>query len=209
MKMIKPLLKKRMDDHLNGKTDHFICEYRIKDKKNNYKWILVRGKAFDDNHHKRMLMMSMDIGQRKKLTKELQYVDLLVEYGRIVIFKWKNDKNLTIEYLSKSISSYGYDAKEFEEQKIKYFDFVHEDDIEELVSDINEAMLHDDKSFTKIHRVKDKNGEIKWVFNRTIFLKDDFGKVTHLYGYVNDITQMKLNEEELKLKVADEVAKKY
>ncbi len=203
----KDNVKRKFQEHLSGDTQHFICEYRIKNRQNKYKWILVRGKAFDDGHHKRMLMMSMDIEQRKQLVKELQYVDLLVEYGRIVIFKWKNDETLTVEYLSKSISAYGYDSNEFEDEKIKYFDFVYKDDVEGLKKDIQTAIKKDDKSFTKFHRVSDKNGEIRWVFNRTIFLKDDFGNVTHLYGYINDITQMKLNEEELKLKIEDEVAK--
>ena len=69
---------KKFQEHLQGKTNHFICEYRIKDKKGNYKWILVRGKAFKDENQKpkRMLMMSMDIEERKKLTKELEYVEL-------------------------------------------------------------------------------------------------------------------------------------
>ncbi|QKF83286.1 PAS domain-containing sensor histidine kinase [Halarcobacter ebronensis] len=200
-------VRRKFENHLNGITEHFICEYRIRNKANKYKWILVRGKAFYDANHKRMLMMSMDIEQRKKLTKELQYVDLLVEYGRIVIFKCKNDEELTIEYISKSINSYGYIPDDFERRRVKYFDFVYEEDTKVLLEDLKSAMKNDDKSFTKIHRVKDKNGEIRWVFNRTIFLKDDFGNVTHLYGYISDITQMKLTEEQLKEKINEEVEK--
>jgi PAS domain S-box-containing protein len=200
-------VRQKLETHLKGQSEHFICEYRIKDKKNRFKWIFVRGKAFEDKHHKRMLMMSMDIEQRKKLTKELKYVDLLVEYGRIVIFKWKNDENLTIEYLSKSISSYGYIVEDFESKRVKFFDFVHEDDVEKVKKGLFEAIKRDDKSFTKIYRVRDKNREIRWIFNRTIFLKDDFGNVTHLYGYINDITRMKLTQEQLKQKVKEEVAK--
>ena len=200
-------VQKKLDNHINGNSEHFIAEYRIRNKSNKYKWILVRGKAFEDKHHKRMLMMSMDIEQRKKLTKELKYVDLLVEYGRIVIFKWKNDEDLSVEYLSKSINSYGYYREDFEKQKIKYFDFVYEEDVQEFKKGLQEAIKNDDKSFTKIHRVNDNDGGIRWVFNRTIFLKDDFGNITHLYGYINDITRMKLHEEELTLKIAEEVKK--
>ncbi len=203
----REFVENKLNNHIAGNSEHFIAEYRIRSKTNKFKWILVRGKAFDDSHHKRMLMMSMDIEQRKKLTKELQYVDLLVEYGRIVIFKWKNDADLTVEYLSKSINSYGYDTEDFEKEKIKYFDFICEDDVENFKEDLAEAIKNNEKSFTKIHRVKDKDGEIRWVFNRTIFLKDDFGNITHLYGYINDITIMKLHEEQLTLKIADEVAK--
>lgn len=200
-------VKNSFEEHVAGKSDNFVCEYRIKNKENKYKWILVRGKAFDDNHHKRMLMMSMDIEQRKKLIKELKYVDLLVEYGRIVIFKWRNDEDLTVDYLSKSINSYGYQASEFQKKEINYFDFVYEEDIQVLQDGISTAIKNDEKSFTLTYRVKDKNGDIRWIFNRTIFLKDDFGNIAHLYGYISDITEMKLTEEQLKLKVDEEVTK--
>ena len=46
-------------------------------------------------------------------------LNLLVEYGRIVIFKWKNNKNFDIEYVSKSIDAYGYEVQDFEEGKIQ------------------------------------------------------------------------------------------
>ena len=205
----RPIVENRLQTHLQGKSEHFISEYRIKNKWNEYKWILVRGKAFKDKEEKpkRMLMMSMDIERRKRLSKELQYVDLLVEYGRIVIFKWKNDETLTPEYVSKSISSFGYDTKDFENRKDSFLDFVHEEDSEELQVEIKKAIENDKKSFTRVFRVLEKDNTIRWVFNRTIFLKDDFGNVTHLYGYITDITKMKLTEEELKLKVEEEVAK--
>ncbi|TLP38503.1 PAS domain-containing sensor histidine kinase [Arcobacter arenosus] len=203
----RQLVMDKFNKHLNGDSENFVCEYRIKNKNNKFKWILVRGKAFNDNNHKRMLMMSMDIEQRKKLIKELKYVDLLVEYGRIVIFKWKNDENLSVDYISKSISSYGYSAQEFQSKEVSYFDFVHEDDIKELKEDLAKAVNNDERSFTKVYRVKDKNGDVRWVFTRTIFLKDDFGNVAYFYGYISDITEMKLTEEELKHKVDEEVEK--
>ncbi len=205
----RPIVENRLKTHLDGKTEHFVSEYRIRNKKNEYKWVLVRGKAFDDEkvNQKRMLMMSMDIERRKRLLEELQYVDLLVEYGRIVIFKWKNDKYLSPEYVSKSISSFGYNSEYFESEKESFLNFVHKDDSLELQNELQEAIKKDKKSFTKIFRVIEKDKTIRWVFNRTIFLKDDFGNVTHLYGYISDITKMKLTEEELKLKIAEEVSK--
>ncbi len=205
----KEKVEKRLSEHLNGKSNHFISEYRIRTKFNKYKWIFVRGKAFVDKekNSKRMLMMSMDIEQRKKLVKDLKYVDVLFEYGKLVIFRWKNDDEFTVEYTSKSINSYGYDSIDFEKGNIKYLDFLYEDDVRLFKNAVKEAISKDNDAFTKVHRIKDNKGRIRWVFNRTIFLKDDFGNVTHLYGYINDITRMKLHEEELTLKIKDEVAK--
>ncbi|SKB68682.1 PAS domain-containing protein [Malaciobacter marinus] len=204
----RPKVNYRFNEHLIGKTDHFLCEYRLRTFDNNYKWVFVRGKAFSNSTKKsnRMLMMSMDIDQSKKLTNELQNVELLVEMGKIVIFKWNNDDNLSVDYVSKSINSYGYETQEFN-YNINYIDVIHEDDIKPLKQRIKKAIERDDYFFTIIYRVKDKKGNTKWVFNRTILLKDHFGKVTHLYGYINDITKMKMTEEELKQKIEDEVEK--
>ncbi len=200
-------VKQKFEKHLKGESTHFLCEYRLKTFDNHYKWVFVRGKAFGKGKKSnRMLMMTMDIDQRKKLTKELHNVELLVEMGRIVIFKWNNDERLSVDYVSKSINSYGYDTQDFEDN-IDYLDIVYKDDIKNLKKEILESVEKDISFFTKIYRVKDKNGEIRWVFNRTILLKDHFGKITHLYGYINDITKMKLTEEQLKQKITNEVEK--
>ena len=191
------------ENHINKQSEHFVCEYRLKDKYGNYKWILERGKEFNSN---RMLMMSMNIDERMKLTKELRNVELLTEFGRIVIFRWNNDENLSVKFVSKSINTYGYEVDDFD-KNMRFFDFVHKDDVNKLIEVIKKAIREDAVSFTSIHRVYDKNKQIKWVYNRTILIKDDNGKVIEFYGYLNDITKLKMNEEELKDKIKLELEK--
>jgi PAS domain S-box-containing protein len=195
---------KQFNLHLASKTEHFVCEYRLKTKSNNYKWVLVRGKAFLSDTSNRMLMMSMDIDNRIKLTKEVRDVELLTEFGRIVMFRWLNDENLSVKFVSKSINTYGYEAAQFDNE-MTFFKFIHKDDIKALKDLISRAISNDASSFTNIHRVIHSDQNIKWVYNRTILIKDDHGKVKGLFGYLNDITEMKLNEEELKQKIELEV----
>lgn len=198
---------KKFSEHVEGKSEHFICEYRLKDKRGDFKWVLVRGKAFIDENTSRMLMMSMDIDDRMTLTKELRDVELLTEFGRIVIFRWHNNEDLTVKFVSKSIETYGYSPLEFIETNNAFFSFVYEKDIVKLKNRITKAINNDESSFTSIHRVIDKQKNIKWVYNRTILVKDDYGQVTSLYGYLNDITKIKMNEEDLKVRVKEEVEK--
>lgn len=58
----------------SNQEEHLICEYRLKMKDGTYKWILARGKVFDDKEkkRKRLLMMTMDIDEKKEITKHLQ-----------------------------------------------------------------------------------------------------------------------------------------
>jgi PAS domain S-box-containing protein len=199
----KEKVMQEYENHINKKSEHFICEYRLKDKNNNYKWILVRGKEFNSN---RMLMMSMNIDERVKLTKELKDVQVLTEFGRTVIFRWQNDENLSVNFVSKSISTYGYEVSDFE-NKSNFFDFVFKDDIKQLKDVIKEAIDAGSNSFICVYRVIDKNKDIKWVYNRAILIRDDYSNVIGFYGYLNDITKLKMNEEELKLKIEEEVEK--
>jgi PAS domain S-box-containing protein len=202
-------VQQNFNRHIRGESEHFIAEYRLRSKSNNYKWVLVRGKVFRDNKNRpqRMLMMSMDIDNNKQISKELRDVELLVDVGRIVIFKWENNEDFNVDYVSKSVTSYGFSKEQFEEQHIKYMEFVHEDDREKLKGVIESAIVKNLSSFSTTYRVIESKGAVRWVYNRTILLKDHFGNVTHLYGYINDITQMKINEEELKLRVQMEVQK--
>ncbi len=185
------------EKHMNKQSEHFVCEYRLKAKDGNYKWILERGKEFNSN---RMLMMAMNIDERMRLSKELRDVELLTKFGRIVIFRWENDKNLSVKFVSQSIKSYGYEVNDFE-QNMKFFDFIYKDDVKQLITVIQKSIFNDADSFTSIHRVVDKDDNIKWVYNRTIIIKDDNGDVIEFYGYLNDITKLKMNEAELKEKV--------
>ncbi|NQY93037.1 MAG: PAS domain-containing protein [Campylobacteraceae bacterium] len=190
-----------------GMNDSFVGEYRLKTKSSGYKWVFARGKIFTEENSgsQRMLMMSMDIDKNKKMIKELLDVELLVEDGRIVIFKCNNDKSLSVNYISNSIKTYGYSKNEFELKNIHFMNIVYEEDKNLLKVAIKAAILKELKSFSQVFRIINTGGEIRWVFLRAILLKDDFANVTQLYGYIHDITKIKVSEEELKVRVENEV----
>ncbi|CAI8195087.1 MAG: Sporulation kinase A [Arcobacter lacus] len=203
----KQLVHSIFKEHLEGKTEHLICEYRLKAKDKTYKWVLIRGKAFENENSRRVLLMSMNIDERMNLIKDLKNVELLTDFGRIVIFKWDNNESFDVKFVSKSIESYGYKVEDFMEKKIGYLDFVYKKDKEDLLKNIRIALKSNKESFTNIFRVIDANQKTKWVYNRNIIIKNDYGEVVELYGYINDITKMKLQEEGLKKQVKEELDK--
>lgn len=189
--------------------DTVICEYRLKTKNDGFKWVLARGKAFvgEDGELDRMLMMSMDIDKNKRLKKELLDVELLVEDGKIVIFKLVNDKDLSVQYISNSIKNFGFTKKEFELHERNFIELIHNEDKDKFQVAINAALKNDLPNFTVECRVKNAANETRWISTRVILIKNHSKQVSHFYGYVNDITKIKLSEEELKLKVQEEVDK--
>jgi len=200
---------KEFNEIIEGKKEHLICEYRLKTKNHGYKWILARGRIFKNEKKafKRMLMMSMDIDKSKRMSKELLNVEMLVEDGRIIIFKCNNDKDLSVKFVSNSIKSYGYFKDDFEHRNINYMDIVYEKDKKSLKETISLSIKTEQKSFSKIYRIVDNAGKIRWIYSRVILLKDDLGDVRYLYGYIYDITKLKRVEEDLKLRVDEEIEK--
>ena len=189
--------------------DTFICEYRLKTKNDGFKWVLARGKSFCDEtgNLDRMLMMSMDIDKNKRMKKELLDIELLVEDGKIVIFKLLNDTNLSVQYISNSIETFGFRKKDFENKELNFMNLLYKDDINKFQVAINAALKNDLANFTVVVRVINAANEIRWISSRVILIKDHSRKVSHFYGYLNDITKIKVSQEELKLKVEEEVSK--
>ena len=205
----KKNVEKLFDKIFAKADDTFICEYRLKTKNDGFKWVLARGKAFsnDKGELDRMLMMSMDIDKNKRMKKELLDVEYLVEDGKIVIFKLRNDEDLSVQYISNSIKSFGYTKKDFESKTMNFMSLVHKDDISKVQVAINAALKNDLPNFTVVCRVINAANETRWISSRVILIKNHSGEVSHFYGYINDITKIKLSEEELKVKVEDEVKK--
>ena len=192
-----------------NKREDFFCEYRLKTKNDGFKWILARGKLFTDTktNKRRMLMMSMDIDKNKRMKKELLDVELLVEDGKIVIFKLFNDENLNVKYISNSIKNYGYTKQNFENNEMSFLDLIYKEDINIVRVAMKAAINNNFSDFTFVCRAINAANEIRWISCRTLILKNHSGNVANFYGYINDITKIKVSEEELKLKIEEELAK--
>lgn len=205
----KARVNQELNAHMNGEKDHLICEYRLKTKDNKYKWVLARGKVFLNKScsPKRLLMMSMDIDDAKKLEKNIKDTELLVSDGDIVFLRLKHIPSFSVMFISDSINTYGYNKKQFLENKLTYLDIIHPDDKDEFLASLHAHINKGFADYTKSYRIITKGSEIKWVFNRMIFVKDDFGHINNFYGYIYDITALKQSEIELENRVKLEVEK--
>jgi len=201
---------KKMEAHLCGKSEHFIAEYRVKTKLNRYKWALTRGKIFFDEqgNPERLLMMAMNIVERKRIERTLDDTWRLVKEGDIVLLRWLNDENLTVTFASQSISKFGYSPDDLLQKSTMYADIIYKDDLQMVLDSLKQHIQNGLECFSCTYRIKLQYGdELRWVFSHAIFIKDDFGEVTDLYGYIYDITAIKQSEQELEYKVKEEVDK--
>ncbi len=65
---------KRLSNHLNGKTEYYESEHRLKQESGNYIWVFDKGKITDYDENKKAIRVSgtnLDITKRKEQEKEL------------------------------------------------------------------------------------------------------------------------------------------
>ncbi|MCJ7801434.1 MAG: PAS domain S-box protein, partial [Candidatus Marinimicrobia bacterium] len=131
----------------------------------------------------------------------LYEANTIINRSLAVAFLWKNEKGWPVEFVSENVKKlFGYSSTDFISGKITYAETIHKDDIENVTQEVtlhsNQVNKH---SFMhEPYRIITKNGDVKWVADTTYIRRDVSGKITHYEGIVNDITERKQAEENLK-----------
>jgi len=123
----------------------------------------------------------------------------VIEKSSIVVFEWSIGPGIPVKYLTENISNYGYKAEDFYSGKIDYWDFVHEEDVEETRNAVYKKRASDEKEFKNIYRVLCKDGAIRWVEEWTIWERDSKGNPITEKGIIRDITEQMETAEKLRL----------
>ncbi len=148
----------------------------------------------------------LDITQIEKANKELnlktkeqnQLLELFNK-GEITLFKWKNDESWSVEYVSSNCQKItGYTKEQFLNKEISYSDIINKDDLKNVSEELESALNNQMDFFThKPYKITTKDNLVRYILDSTLIIKDNNQNVTHLLGYLIDITQLKNMESQL------------
>ena len=124
----------------------------------------------------------------------------LFDLSDAVLIKWNNDENWSINFVSKSVYKLlGHSKDVLENNSIKYASCIHHDDLEIVTKEVSDAIENRSYFFEhEPYRIVSKNGDIKWILDSTVIVRNKNDEITHFIGYLTDITELKNNEIELK-----------
>lgn len=132
----------------------------------------------------------------KNRTQEQDSLLSLFDYGECILFKWKNNKEWDVSYVSKSVSKiFEYTDKDFINGQIAYKKCIHKKDLRRLKIDTISAIRENRNIQHQPYRIVTKSGKIKWVLEYTLCIKDAQDNITHFLGYIVDITTLKNREK--------------
>lgn len=139
--------------------------------------------------------------EHAKTVNELSLAKLIVNQSPVVLFRRKAAKTgekPNLEYVSDNLIRFGYSSQEFMDQKIRFSDILHPEDIERLREEIDRYADEDVEDYLQIYRLITKDGDIRWVEDQTSVVRDDAGNKIHNQGILIDITERKIAEDNLK-----------
>lgn len=133
----------------------------------------------------------------KLLTTEQSTLLSLFDKGNEVLFKWKKDSTFSVEYLSSSIKNLmGYEKEDFLNGKIKYSSCIYKEDLKHLSEEIKNLLKNNlDYYKHKVYRILTKDNKTKYILQSSITQRNSKGTITHIIGYITDITEQKEQEE--------------
>ena len=180
--------------HFDGETEHFEVTYRVKDKNENWIWVLDRGKIVErdeNNEPTRMTGTLKDISLVKQAEERLKLFAKCVENisDAIVIY----DRQFVVVDVNQAFESLtGKTKREMVGTSMKFSQYS-----ERFNLDVKKHLLTKGRWHGEIES-KRQNGD-NYITDLNIdLIRDEHGKISHFVGVFSDITERKKNESELR-----------
>lgn len=192
---------------LAGGSGAAAVEYRIRHADGTWRWHATSGSNFTDERGKAAFFgVGRDVTVRRKVQDELraalaqrEEMERIVNRSPSVVVLWRAEEGFPVEFVSQSILQFGYTASDMMEGRVRFVDLVHPEDKPRVVREVVAHAVAGDYDYSQEYRVVTKDGEVRWIDDRTVIRVDEEGNVTHHEGLLTDITERKVAEENANL----------
>ncbi|MEA2093945.1 MAG: diguanylate cyclase, partial [Pseudomonadota bacterium] len=141
--------------------------------------------------------LAKEVRERQQAENELVRDRRLFTKGPVTVFRWRAEAGWPIEYVSKTVSQFGFDGGELIQRQALFSSLVHKNDLQR----VEQAKAGETDGRFMSHgidyRMVRADGDVRWVYDYTIPVRDGHGEITHYAGYLLDITDRKQVEFEL------------
>jgi len=183
-----------LQDHFDDKTEHFEATYRVKDKNDQWIWVLDRGKIVerdDNNQPTRMTGTLKDISQIKKADERLKLFAKCIENisDAVVIY----DRAFKIVDVNKAYQRItGRTKVQMIGKPLKFNQYP-----ESFTSDVKKHLITKGGWHGEIESRRDNDQKYLTDLNIDI-IRDEHNAISHFVGVFSDITKRKETEAELR-----------
>jgi sigma-B regulation protein RsbU (phosphoserine phosphatase) len=187
-----------------GLRDNFSLEKRYLHRDGRTVWghltvVVLRNPDGRATHHFAMLQ---DITARHAAEEDLraaldrrEELEKIVNRSPSVVVLWRAEEGWPVEFVSQSISQFGYTPEEFLSRKRNFIGITHPEDRERVLAEVSAHASARHAEYNQEYRVVCADGSTRWVDDHTVVRRDAEGRVTHHEGLLTDVTARRDAEE--------------
>jgi sigma-B regulation protein RsbU (phosphoserine phosphatase) len=142
-----------------------------------------------------------ECAEKNKTVEALQLAELIIDNSPAILFRRlaaEDPKLRKMVYVSPNISRFGYTAEDFLSGRIMFRDLVYREDSERTLKEIQKYVSRNIEKYTQIYRIVTREGEVRWIEDRTSVIEDTETGVRYHQGIVIDIHRRKEAEEKVR-----------
>lgn len=122
----------------------------------------------------------------------------LFEQGPVIWFTWQLMPGWPVLKVTNNICQFGYQPSEFLSKELLFAEILHPDDLARVTQEMAIFLESDNVHFEQDYRIITKSGDVRWIYEKTMLKADSTSVPTLARGYLLDITERKLAEQDLR-----------
>lgn len=154
--------------------------------------------VYEEGQVVRVVTVIRDISERKQAEAVLWQTKMVVEHSPIILYRLRAEEGWPFDFVSENVNQSGYTAEELLSGQVPFTSLVHPDDLARVLGEMEERAERGEDTFRRQYRAIIKSGEVRWVEDRVVIVRDPEGRVTHYQGVLLDVTENRRLEEQVR-----------
>ena len=169
--------------------------------KEELKILAQQHRTLQQAYDQRLHGIEENVGTDPQKAQALQLAELIIENSPAVLFRRlaaDDPKERRMVYVSPNIARFGYRAEDFLSGRIMYRDILYKEDFDRTLKEIESFIRRNIETYSQVYRIVTRDGDVRWVEDRTSVVEDPLTGRRYHQGIVIDIHRRKEAEERLR-----------